>query len=292
VLPLDDRGFERVLPEVAGRPTLVGDKQTLLPGMGGLLEQHVVNWRNRSWSLTAQVHIPDGGANGVILNLGGHSGGWSLYLKDGKPAFAYNLFGMDWTHVRADTPVPAGEHQVRIEFTYDGGGIGKGGDVTLFQDGQKLVTGRVERTEPIGFGYEYTDVGRDAQSRSPTTTPPATTRSPVRSNGSRCKPAPTATTTSSTPARSSTTRWPGSNHASAAAAAALDEEQRSGRRRAHTNEQRHGAWRSARSAGWHKTSAAPGLPSASSWAAHPACTTFPDHRRTAASAIPTATTMR
>jgi hypothetical protein len=164
VLPLDDRGFERVLPEVAGRPTLVGDKQTLLPGMGGLLEQHVVNWRNRSWSLTAQVHIPDGGANGVILNLGGHSGGWSLYLKDGKPAFAYNLFGMDWTHVRADTPVPAGEHQVRIEFTNDGGGIGKGGDITLFQDGQKLVTGRVERTEPIGFGYEYTDVGRDAQS--------------------------------------------------------------------------------------------------------------------------------
>jgi len=164
VLPLDDRGFERVLPEIAGRPTLVGDKQTLLPGMGALTEQHVVNWRNRSWSLTAQLVIPDEGAHGVLLSLGGHQGGWSLYLKDGKPAFAYNLFGMECTHVRAEQAVPAGEHQVRIEFAYDGGGIGKGGDITLFQDGKKVVTGRVERTEPIGFGYEYTDVGRDAQS--------------------------------------------------------------------------------------------------------------------------------
>jgi hypothetical protein len=164
VLPLDDRGFERVLPEVAGRPTLVGDKQTLLPGMGALTEQHVVNWRNRSWSLTALLDIPDAGANGVILNLGGHQGGWSLYLKDGKPAFAYNLFGIDWTHVRADKPVPTGEHQVRVEFAYDGGGIGKGGDITLYQDCDQVAAGRVERTEPIGFGYEYTDVGRDAQS--------------------------------------------------------------------------------------------------------------------------------
>jgi len=129
-----------------------------------LTEQHVVNWRNRSWSLTALLDIPDGGANGVLLNLGGHQGGWSLYLKDGRPAFAYNLFGIETTHVRAEQPVPAGEHQVRIEFSYDGGGIGKGGDIALFQDGEQVAGGRIERTEPIGFGYEYTDVGRDAQS--------------------------------------------------------------------------------------------------------------------------------
>lgn len=164
VLPLDDRGFERVLSDVAGRPTLVGDKQTLLPGMGGLLEQHVVNWRNRSWSLTTLVDIPEGGAEGVILNLGGHSGGWSLYLKDGAPTFCYNLFGLHRTYVRAAQPAPAGEHQVRVEFAYDGGGIGKGGAVTLLVDGEPVATGRVDRTEPIGFGYEYTDVGRDAQS--------------------------------------------------------------------------------------------------------------------------------
>ena len=164
VLPLDDRAFERVLPDVAGRPTLVGDKQVLLPGVGALTEQHVVNWRNRSWSLTAQLGIPEGGADGVILSLGGNAGGWSLYLKDGAPTFAYNLFGMDVTHVRAERAVASGEHQVRVEFSYDGGGIGKGGDIALYVDGGRVAAGRVERTEPIGFGYEYTDVGRDAQS--------------------------------------------------------------------------------------------------------------------------------
>jgi len=164
VLPLDDRGFERVLPDLAGRPTLVGDRQVLLPGMGGLLEQHVPNWRNRSWSLTALLDIPAGGAEGVLLSLGGHSGGWSVYLKEGVPVFAYNLFGIERTHVRGDAAVPDGEHQVRVEFGYDGGGLGKGGTVRLLVDGAAAGEGRVERTEPIGFGYEYTDVGRDAQS--------------------------------------------------------------------------------------------------------------------------------
>ena len=161
VLPLDDRAFERVLPEVAGRPTIVGDKQVLLPGMGGLLELHVVNWRNRSWSLTAQVGIPEGGANGVILNLGGGMGGWAIYLNEGVPTFCYNLFGIEQTYVRGGDPVPQGDHQVRVEFAYDGGGLGKGGDVTLYVDGVETGSGRVEVTEPIAFGYEYTDVGRD-----------------------------------------------------------------------------------------------------------------------------------
>jgi arylsulfatase A-like enzyme len=165
VLPLDDRSFERVLPEVSGKPTLIqGNRQVLLPGMGGLVEQHVVNWRNRSWALTAQVKVPAGGANGVLLNLGGHGGGWSFYLKDSRPSFCYNLFGLEETIVRDDRQVPAGEHQVRMEFAYDGGGLGKGGQVTLYLDGQQIGQGRVERTEPIGFGYEYTDVGRDALS--------------------------------------------------------------------------------------------------------------------------------
>jgi arylsulfatase A-like enzyme len=165
VLPLDDRSFERVLPEVSGRPELIrGDTQLLLPGMGGLTEQHVLNWRNRSWSLSAQVEVPEGGANGVLLSLGGHGGGWSFYLKDGRAAFAYNLFGIETTIVRAEAPVPPGSHRLRLEFAYDGGGLGKGGTVTHYLDGQPVGSGRVERTEPIGFGYEYTDVGRDSQS--------------------------------------------------------------------------------------------------------------------------------
>jgi arylsulfatase A-like enzyme len=163
VLPLDDRSFERVLPEISGKPELItGKTQVLLPGMGGLTELHVINTRNKSWSLTAQLDVPDDGASGALLKLGGHAGGWSFYLNDGKPTFCYNLFGIDHTYVRADNPVPAGEHQVRIEFAYDGGGLGKGGNVTLYLDGDQVAAGRVERTEPIGFGSTYTDVGRDS----------------------------------------------------------------------------------------------------------------------------------
>jgi hypothetical protein len=114
--------------------------------------------------LTAQVDIPDGGADGVLINLGGHGGGWSFYLKNSTPTFCYNLFGIDQTHIRGDAPVPPREHQVRMEFGYDGGGLGKGGDVTLYVDGHPIGSGRIERTEPIGFGYECTDVGRDARS--------------------------------------------------------------------------------------------------------------------------------
>jgi arylsulfatase len=161
VLPLDDRGFERVLPEASGKPELVGTKQILLPGMGGLTELHLVNTRNRSWSLTSEVVIPKGGANGVILKVGGHIGGWSLYLAEGKPTYCYNLFGLQRFYTRAADEVSPGEHQIRVEFSYDGGGIGKGGGVTLYLDGHPIGTGRIDHTEPIGFGSVYTDVGRD-----------------------------------------------------------------------------------------------------------------------------------
>nr|WP_175274661.1 arylsulfatase [Prescottella equi] len=165
VLPLDDRTFERVLPGLSGKPRLVpGNRQVLLPGMQALLEMHIVNCRNRSWSLTAQVDVPDGGARGVILNLGGHAGGWSFYFRDGRPTFCYNLFGIERSYIRAPDTVGVGLHQVRSEFAYDGGGLGKGGTVTLFVDGTAVAEGRVERTEPIGFGYEFSDVGRDSLS--------------------------------------------------------------------------------------------------------------------------------
>jgi hypothetical protein len=126
-------------------------------------------------ALTAQVEIPDNGANGVLLNLGGHSDGWSFYLKDSRPSFCYNLFGLQQTIIRADQPVPAGEHQVRMEFAYDGGGLAKGGTVTLYLDGNQIGAGRVEQTEGIGFGYEYTDVGRDALSPVTDDSPPGDT---------------------------------------------------------------------------------------------------------------------
>jgi arylsulfatase A-like enzyme len=166
VLPLDDRSFERVLPEVSGKPSLIeGNKQVLLPGMGGFTEAHVVNLRNKSWSLTAQVVVPKGGANGVILKIGGHVGGWSFYFKDGRPTYCYNLFGIDRSYVRATKAVPAGEHQVRMELAYEGGAIGNGGTVTFYVDGKKAGSGRIEHTQPIAFGSTYSDVGRDAMAQ-------------------------------------------------------------------------------------------------------------------------------
>jgi hypothetical protein len=130
--------------------------------MRRLSENSVVVIKNKSHAITAQVVVPEGGANGVIVSQGGAFGGWSLYATDGKPAYCYNLFGLQRFKVYGQQPIPAGEHQVRAEFAYDGGGLGKGGTVTLYLDGAKVGQGRVEVTEPMVFsGDETTDVGSD-----------------------------------------------------------------------------------------------------------------------------------
>jgi arylsulfatase A-like enzyme len=164
VLPLDDRRVERFNADLAGRPTLVrGTSQLLFGGMGRLSEHSLLVLKNKSHAVSAQVVVPDGGANGVMVAQGGAFGGWSLYLHEGKPAYCYNLFGGQRFKVYGDAPVPAGEHQVRMEFAYDGGGLGRGGDVTLFVDGASAGKGRVEGTVPMLFSADETaDVGVDS----------------------------------------------------------------------------------------------------------------------------------
>ncbi|MGB8352173.1 MAG: arylsulfatase [Gaiella sp.] len=166
VLPLDDRRVERFLPEIAGRPTLVtGPSQLLFGGMSRLSENVTLNVKNKSHSITAQVTVPEGGAEGVIVSQGGAYAGWSLYLEGGRPTYCYNLFGVRQFHTRGDTSVPAGEHQVRMEFGYDGGGLGKGGTVTLYVDGTACAEGRVDATVPMVFSADETcDVGSDTAS--------------------------------------------------------------------------------------------------------------------------------
>ena len=138
VLPLDDRRVERFNPDLAGRPQLVrGTRQMLFGGMGRLSENSVVVLKNKSHAVTAQIVVPDGGAEGVIIAQGGAFGGWSLYLKDGRPAYCYNLFGLQQFKVYGEAAVASGEHQVRAEFAYDGGGLGKGGTATLYLDGSQ-----------------------------------------------------------------------------------------------------------------------------------------------------------
>jgi arylsulfatase A-like enzyme len=165
VFPLDDRRYERFNADLAGRPQLIkGNRQLLFGGMGRLSENSVVNIKNKSHAVTAQLMVPDGGTNGVIVAQGGAFGGWSLYAtNDGRPAYCYNLFGLQQFKVYGEQPIPAGEHQVRMEFAYDGGGLGKGGTVTLYVDGAKAGEGRVEGTVPMVFSAdETTDVGSDS----------------------------------------------------------------------------------------------------------------------------------
>jgi hypothetical protein len=164
VLPLDDRRFERFNPDLAGRPELVrGTSQLLFGRMGRLSENSVIVLKNKSHSITAQIDVPEAGANGVIVAQGGAFGGFVLYAMDGKPAYCYNLFGLQRFKVYGQEPIPLGEHQVRMEFAYDGGGLGKGGAVTLYVDGEQVGEGRVEGTVPMLFSAdETTDVGGDS----------------------------------------------------------------------------------------------------------------------------------
>jgi arylsulfatase len=165
VVPLDDRGFERINPDIAGRPQLVrGNTQMLFAGMR-VSEAAVLTLKNKSHSVTAELTVPKSGATGVIITQGGSVGGWTLYAKDGKLKYCYNFFGINHYFAESDTAIPAGKHQVRMEFKYDGGGLAKGGDVTLYFDGKPVGKGRVDRTQPMGFSAdEACDVGSDTGS--------------------------------------------------------------------------------------------------------------------------------
>jgi Sulfatase len=164
VLPLDDRRVERFNPDLAGRPQLIrGNSQLLFGGMSRLSENSVLVIKNKSHAVTAQVLAPETGARGVIVSQGGSFGGWALYVNNGRPAYCYNLFGLQRFKVEGDAPIPPGEHQVRMEFAYDGGGLAKGGTVALYIDGDKVGQGRVEATQPMMFSAdETTDVGSDS----------------------------------------------------------------------------------------------------------------------------------
>jgi arylsulfatase A-like enzyme len=163
VLPLDDRAAERINPDLAGRPTLIkGNSQTLFGGMGRLSENSMINIKNTSHAVTAEVVVPDAGAEGVIVAQGGSIGGWSLYAAGGRPTYCYNLLGIQRFYVQGDDPLPAGQHQVRMEFAYDGGGMGKGGAVSLYVDGAKVGDGRVDATAALIFAADDTcDVGEE-----------------------------------------------------------------------------------------------------------------------------------
>ena len=166
VLPIDDRVIARLNPALAGRPDVMEGRKrlTLYEGMDGMLENTFINVKNLSKTITAEVEIPEGGANGVILGQGGRFGGWSFYMKDGKPAYTYNFLGLSQYTVTSEQEIPAGPATVILAFDYDGGGLGKGGTARISVNGNAVAEGRIDKTQPLFFSAdEPADVGLDNQ---------------------------------------------------------------------------------------------------------------------------------
>lgn len=163
VLPIDDRTIERFDAKVAGRPDLMGGRKklTLYPGATMIMENAFINLKNTSYTITADIEVT-GNNTGVLACQGGDFGGWSLYLKDGKPAFAYNWLGIEHYDINAGQKLSPGKHTVKFEFQYEGG-RGKGGQGIIYVDGAKVAEGTIKQTHSNVYGLdEPADVGTDS----------------------------------------------------------------------------------------------------------------------------------
>ena len=168
VFPIDDRGPERLNPEVAGRPDIMFGRSelTLYPGMPGLPEGSFINTKAVSYTIDADVEIPDQGAEGVILAQAGQFGGWSLYVKNGKPKYCYNWLAREKYEIEGSEPLPKGSVHLTFDFDYDGGGPHKGATGTIAVNGKKVGTGRIEHTMGALYSLaaEPADIGHDSYS--------------------------------------------------------------------------------------------------------------------------------
>ena len=164
VYPLDDRRAERFNAAIAGRPDLMGPRTslTLYQGMTGIAENAFINIKGQSHTITAEIEVPDGGVEGVIIAQAGRFAGWSLYMKAGHVQHVYNFGGLERYTVSSEKPLTPGRHTVRYEFVSDGGSPGSGGHSRIGFDGQPPVETRVVRTMPYALsGDEGVDVGMD-----------------------------------------------------------------------------------------------------------------------------------
>ncbi|MGO8842067.1 MAG: arylsulfatase [Methyloceanibacter sp.] len=162
VLPLDNSRIERF--DVSLRPSLAQGRTefTYYPGMVRIPEGSAPDFKNKSYRITADVEIPESGAEGVLMTQGGRFNGLGLYLLQGKPVFHYNLVGVDRTTIAAKDALSPGKHTIIVDFKYDGGGIGKGGVASLTVDGKDVASGKLARTIPFRVSADETlDIGED-----------------------------------------------------------------------------------------------------------------------------------
>jgi arylsulfatase A-like enzyme len=162
VLPLDNSRIERF--DVSLRPSLTQGRTefTYRPGMVRIPEGSAPDFKNKSYRISAEVEIPESGAEGVLMTQGGRFNGLGLYVLQGKPVFHYNLVGVDRTTIAAKDALNPGKHTIIVDFKYDGGGIGKGGVATLTVDGKEVANGKLTRTIPFRVSADETlDIGED-----------------------------------------------------------------------------------------------------------------------------------
>jgi arylsulfatase len=169
VLPVDWRGVERLNAEAMGRPSLAGDRTTFtyFPGQVALPSDAAPRILNRSWTLTAEIEVPEGAAEGMIATHGGLVGGYGLYLRGGKPTFVYNYLALDRFTVAGEEPLPAGKAQVQVDFEYRGAEGERGGPATvvLSVNGTEVARSDLPKTIPIQISLgEGFDVGMDVGS--------------------------------------------------------------------------------------------------------------------------------
>ncbi len=216
VLPLDDRRFERFNPDIAGRPAAGHAARRSCSSAGWAGSRRTPSSRSRTSPTRSrpQVDVPAGGVEGVIISQGGAFGGFAPLRERRQAGLLLQPLRAAAVQGLRDDPIPAGEHQVRMEFTYDGGGLGKGGDVTLYVDGEQVGSGRVDGTVPMIFSAdETTDVGCD--SATPVSDDYGAKDSEftgkVRGFSWTSTPQPRTPTTSSLPRSASASRWRGSS---------------------------------------------------------------------------------
>jgi arylsulfatase len=149
--------FFGMLPPIGTQTTYTyhGDVQNIASGM-------IPHIYNRSYSITADLVIPEGGAEGVIVAEADHLGGFSLFVQDGKLRHTYSMMGVAVYRQVSDEPLPTGEVTVRLEFEADSPKPATGGDIRLLANGKEIGKGRMDNSVPVRFsGYSGMDIGRD-----------------------------------------------------------------------------------------------------------------------------------
>ncbi len=163
VLPLNNDTFARA---VAPRPSATAGK-TVFTYTGvnpGINSSNAPNVLGRSYKMTAEVDVPQGGGDGMIATMGGRWGGWGLYMLKGKPVFNYNMLILAQYRWEGTDVLAPGKHTIAFEYTYDGPGIAKGGSGVLKVDDKVVATGK--QANSISFlqvADETFDVGIDTR---------------------------------------------------------------------------------------------------------------------------------